>query len=79
MTLRLTRLEDALAVSPDTVSRDVAAKLDRAGRTLDAVLRTPLTPPQHARARTQKQAVTAAQAILESLSRRYSTSYGKLP
>ncbi|VVE48501.1 EscE/YscE/SsaE family type III secretion system needle protein co-chaperone [Pandoraea anhela] len=79
MTIHLTRIEDALAASPHAISRDVGAQLDAASKTLDTALRAPLTPAQHAQALAQKQAVCAAGAILESITRRYSTSYGKAP
>ncbi|AKC69605.1 EscE/YscE/SsaE family type III secretion system needle protein co-chaperone [Pandoraea oxalativorans] len=77
MTIRLTRLEDALADSPGPVSRNVGATLVAARATLEGSLRTPLSPAQHAQAQSLMQAVQAAEAILESISRRYSTSYGK--
>ncbi|VVE74899.1 EscE/YscE/SsaE family type III secretion system needle protein co-chaperone [Pandoraea captiosa] len=79
MTIHLTQLEDDLSTSPCAVSREIAKKLDAAARTLDAVLRTGLTPPQFDRAQTQRQAVRAAKAILESISLRYGTSYGQAP
>ncbi|VVE22761.1 EscE/YscE/SsaE family type III secretion system needle protein co-chaperone [Pandoraea capi] len=79
MTMHLTRLEDALAASPSTVSRDVGAQLDAAIKALEIVLGAPLPPAQHAQADALKQAVIAAGAILESIARRYSTSYGKAP
>ncbi|AJP56487.1 EscE/YscE/SsaE family type III secretion system needle protein co-chaperone [Pandoraea vervacti] len=79
MTIHLTQLEDDLSASPCAVSRDIAEKLDAAARTLDGVLRTGLTPSQFDRAQTQRQAVRAAKAILESISLRYGTSYGKAP
>ncbi len=78
MTIRLTRLEDALADSPGPVSRNVGTALVAARATLEGSLRMPLTPAQHAQTQSLMQAVRAAEAILESLARRYSTSYGKL-
>ncbi|MFK0378456.1 EscE/YscE/SsaE family type III secretion system needle protein co-chaperone [Pandoraea sp. NPDC090278] len=78
MTIRLTRLEDALSDSPGPVSLNVGAKLNAARATLEKSLRTPLPPAQHAQAQSLMQAIQAAEAILESITRRYSTSYGKL-
>lgn len=77
MTIRLTRLEDALADSPGPVSRNVGAALVAARATLEGSLRMPLRPAQHAQTQSLMQAVQAAEAILESIARRYSTSYGK--
>lgn len=78
MTIRLTRLEDALADSPGQVSRNVGTTLVAARTILERSLRMPLPPAQHAQAQSLMQAVQAAEAILESIARRYSTSYGKL-
>ncbi|VVE47725.1 EscE/YscE/SsaE family type III secretion system needle protein co-chaperone [Pandoraea terrigena] len=76
MTIRLTRLEDRLAASPEPVARDVGAQLDTARRALQQALHAPLTPAQHALAQTQMQAIQAASAILDRVARRYGTSYG---
>ncbi|VVE71388.1 EscE/YscE/SsaE family type III secretion system needle protein co-chaperone [Pandoraea anapnoica] len=78
MTIRLTHLEDALADSPGPVSSNVGAKLNAAQATLEGSLRMPLPPAQYAQVQSLMQAVRAAEAILESIARRYSTSYGKL-
>ncbi|VVD77723.1 EscE/YscE/SsaE family type III secretion system needle protein co-chaperone [Pandoraea eparura] len=77
MTIRLTRLEDRLADSPEAAAHDIGAQLDAARRALQQALHTPLTPAQHALAQTQMQAVQAAQAILDNVARRYDTSYGR--
>ncbi|QDX20455.1 EscE/YscE/SsaE family type III secretion system needle protein co-chaperone [Pandoraea pnomenusa] len=72
----LTQLEDRLAVAPAAVAREVSSTLDAARATLARAARTPLTPAEHAHVRLQQRAVDAAGAILESLARRYGTSYG---
>ena len=76
MTIRLTRLEDRLAASPEATACELGAQLDAARQSLQQALHTPLTPAQHALAQTQMQAVQAASAILERVARCYRTSYG---
>ncbi|WP_374627153.1 EscE/YscE/SsaE family type III secretion system needle protein co-chaperone [Pandoraea sp.] len=76
MTIRLTRLEDRLAASPEATARELGAQLDAARQSLQQALRTPLTPAQHALAQKQMHAVQAAGAILEGVARCYRTSYG---
>ncbi|MDM8359427.1 EscE/YscE/SsaE family type III secretion system needle protein co-chaperone [Pandoraea communis] len=77
MAIRLTQLEDQLAAAPGPVAREVGTQLDAARRSLQQALSRPLTPAQHTLAQTQMQAVHAAAAILDSMARRYDTSYGR--
>jgi secretion system chaperone SsaE len=77
MAIRLTQLEDRLAASPEAVAHDVGAQLEAARQSLQQALRKPLPPEAHALAQAQMQAVQAAGAILDSMVRRYSTSYGR--
>ncbi|MBN4668075.1 EscE/YscE/SsaE family type III secretion system needle protein co-chaperone [Pandoraea nosoerga] len=76
MTTRLTHLEDRLAASPDTVARELGARLDAADASLQRALRRPLAPAQHAALIAQSQALRAARTILMRMANRYGTSYG---